>query len=347
MMYSFDEIGLIPSKVSTIKSRKDVNPFYKDGKLPIFASPMTCFLNEYNFYIFNSETTAIEPINKKVTPETRFENSKTHWVALTVKEFKEFLIENKAEDVQRYILIDCAQGHMETLYDLVKEAKSIYKNLTIMIGNIANPKAYLKCCVVGVDYVRIGIGGGSGCTTSTQTGFHTSIPWMLKKIKEYKTSGFPIKLNDKIEGYRDMKLLLKEGKIRTITKIVADGGIDRVDKAIKALALGADYVMYGKQFAACMESCGENKLVNKELFTHYYGQSSELGQLDRFGCIKSHSEGTDIWIKQDNTYSKLCYDFEAVLRSAMSYANAKTLDEFIGKVEWEPQTESEFKSYNK
>ena len=41
-----------------------------------------------------------------------------------------------------------------------------------------------------------------------------------------------------------------------LPKIVADGGIRNYDHVIKALALGADYVMIGSLFAQCIESAG-------------------------------------------------------------------------------------------
>ena len=42
----FNEIGLMPAKVSGIKSRKDVNPFDKDGRLPVIVAPMTCLFKQ-------------------------------------------------------------------------------------------------------------------------------------------------------------------------------------------------------------------------------------------------------------------------------------------------------------
>ena len=42
-----------------------------------------------------------------------------------------------------------------------------------------------------------------------------------------------------------------------LPKIVADGGIRNYDHVIKALALGADYIMIGSVFAKCIESSGE------------------------------------------------------------------------------------------
>lgn len=350
MMYSFDEVGLIPAAKSTVKSRKDVNPFDENGKLPIFVSPMTCIINSNNFNTFNSKTYAIEPIYNLADTksfEKRFEACKNHWTAFTVNEFEEHFINNKVEDVQYYILIDCAQGHMQRLYDLVYKAKHMYSHMTIMIGNIANPKAYLECCKAGVDFIRLGIGGGNSCTTSTQTGFHASMPWLICCITKYRQKGIPIKLSTGESAFVSIQTALKHNKILTETKIVADGGIDRVDKAMKALALGADYIMMGRQFASCKESCGTDIKGLEKPYKKYYGQSSNLGQIDRFGHIKSHSEGTSLLVEVTHSYDELVKDFEDVLRSAMSYANAKTLSEYIGKVKFEYQTEFEFKAYNK
>ena len=47
-----------------------------------------------------------------------------------------------------------------------------------------------------------------------------------------------------------------------LPKIVADGGIRNYDHVIKALALGADYVMIGSVFAKCIESAGEKTYKN-------------------------------------------------------------------------------------
>ena len=44
---------------------------------------------------------------------------------------------------------------------------------------------------------------------------------------------------------------------KSVPKIIADGGFNNYDDIIKALALGADYVMCGKIFAQCEEACGE------------------------------------------------------------------------------------------
>lgn len=340
-MYSLDEIGLIPAVTSSIKHRADVNPFY-GHKLPIFVAPMTCLIDSKNWETFyKSKVIPIWPIRDANNKERAMPNSLLFgWTAMTVEEFKwAFKEHNASTDVPECyykILIDCANGNMEQLFSLVKSAKAEYgRALSVMIGNIANPETYIECCKVGVDYVRVGIGGGSGCTTSVQTGIHASMPWILEGIKEVKK-----------EVCRYMPL----------TKVVADGGITNSSRAIKCLALGADYVMMGKAFAECKEGgTATVRFYNKDHkypdeFTAqhlYYGQSSKEGQLDRFGKIKANPEGTAVWVDVTTTLDEFTTKFEAALRSAMSYCGAKTLDDFIGKVKYEYMSPDEFKAYNK
>lgn len=332
-MYSLDEIGLIPAATSSIKHRADVNPFY-GNKLPIFVAPMTCLLNLKNWETFyNSKVIPIWPIRDANNEERELPpDNLVGWVAMTVEEFKWVFEEHRAPtDVSREyfkVLIDCANGNMEKLFSIVKDAKQEYGDkLVVMIGNIANPETYLECCKAGVDYVRVGIGGGSGCTTSVQTGIHASMPWILEGIKEVKK---------KIYWYGPL------------TKIVADGGITNPSRAIKCLALGAHYVMMGKAFAHCRE-VNHMRLNSPEtgIRNLYYGQSSEQGQLDRFGKVKANPEGTSVMVSVDTTLKEFTDKFEAALRSAMSYCGAKTLNDFIGKVKYEYMSPDEFSAYNK
>lgn len=366
-MYSLDEIGLIPAELSSIEHRADVNPFVESPfggeKLPVFVAPMTCILSNKNICTFSRSK--VEPILPVTTDRRFLRHLDTGamwlgWTAVTLDEFKHYFCAcNAQEDRKYHILIDVANGHMEEMFKAVLDAKQEYgKNLVVMVGNIANPKTYLECCLYGVDYVRVGIGGGAGCTTSVQTGIHASIPWLLEGIEKIKTAGYliPEERKGKIVP---RPCLFKEYIAEhegVITKVIADGGINTIAKAIKCLALGADYVMMGKCFAECSEgsSTGTIKYMdttgNRNVFVGhhlYYGQSSKEGQLDRFGKIKSNPEGIAKWIPIKYTLKEFEDKFEAALRSAMSYCGAHNLEEFIGKVKYEYMSQAEFGSFIK
>lgn len=349
MLYSLDEVGLIPAVKSEIRHRGEVTPFVQSPfggiKLPVFVAPMTCILNANNICEFSrSKFEPILPvIDADVELRTQLPNGSNWlgWTAMTLSEFKSAFNACKAdENKKHYILIDVANGHMAELFQVVKDAKQEYgDNLIVMIGNIANPNTYIECCEAGADYVRVGIGGGAGCTTSVQTGIHASMPYLLEEINK-------------------IKLRCEAASIKLLTKVVADGGINTIARAIKCLALGADYVMMGKCFAEC-EEAGTNGVIRYlntknsegkptvEKQHLYYGQSSKEGQLDRFGKIKSNPEGIAKWIPITTDLNEFANKFEAALRSAMSYCNALTLNDFIGKVKWEPMTQAEFSAFIK
>ena len=332
MQYSLNEICLLPSATPTdITSRKQVNPFDENGNLPIFVAPMTSVLNESNYKIFADK--GVIPILPRNCTETR--DIAEVWHSYSLQEF-ESIIDSSKDYNGYHILIDVANGHMRKIYDLVKKAKEKWPNIVIMIGNIANPAIYYNCCDAGVDYVRVGIGGGSVCSTSVQCGIHASHQYMIENIK-------------KLSCYYNNP---------NRTKIIADGGINTLDKAIKALAIGYDYVMMGKCFAECEEACGETKSEYISLpsvydqekreikYRKYYGMASEQGQIDISGGCTKNPEGVETWIPIITTLDAFVIRFEAALRSTMSYTGATTLEKFHDS-EYDIQSIEEFKSYYK
>ena len=328
MMYSLDEVSIIPSTFTSVKSRKDIITTYT-SKLPIFVAPMTCLVDFINFSSFeDNKVIPILPVydinNKELFKQRLTFIQQSKWVALTLNEFEDTFCRNKWNlDKENLfnICIDTANGHLHDIYVATKYAKKSFPNLAIMVGNIANPKTYDEICKNysdSVQFIRVGIGGGSGCTTSVQTGVHTSLPYLIAEINKIKKS------------YANKPL------------VIADGGVNTIDRAIKCLALGADYVMMGSMFANCKEVGNYNEVKNE-----YYGQSSIRGQLDRFGEIRSNPEGLEKIVEINTTLNEVCSKFDAALRSAMSYCNAKTLEEFIGKPKIEYQTLKEFENYMK
>ena len=321
MMYSLDEIGLLPSSYPVdIDHRSEVNPFDENGKLPIFVSPMTCIIDESNYKEFK-ESKFIPIVPRSVMPT---DITTDDWVAYSLNDFEQILLGLNFDLNGFHILIDIANGHMKKLYDLVRSAKKKFPNLKIMVGNIAHPQMYIECYNAGVDYVRCCVGTGNACTTGVLTGIHCSHEYLLR-------------------GIRSAKIVINDEKL---PKVVMDGGISTIDRAIKCLALGADYVMMGRMFAECYEACGyiTQKLPMKRA---YYGMASEQGQIDLYGKVVKSPEGILTHVCVDKTLDKFANQFEAALRSSMSYTGCKTLEEFKRNVEYEIQTISEFKSYYK
>lgn len=288
--YSYNDLTIIPSIISDINSRSECNPFVDDinNLLPIFTAPMASVVNEDNLDVFiKNGITPIIPRNIDIESRKYLIN-KQHWVALSLKEFEDLFI-NNAQDRQvdssahYFICVDIANGHMHSLYTKCVLAKQLSNKLgyelTIMTGNIANPDTYNWICnfnmqskIRVIDFIRVGIGGGSGCITTSNTSTHYPQASLID------------------ECYNIKKQLLLETEDEDIDedilpKIIADGGIRNYDHVIKALALGADYVMIGSLFAQCIESAGEK--TNKTLMS----QIPLRFPIERYKDFEIDSEG--------------------------------------------------------
>ena len=173
--YSYNDLTLVPNIISEINTRSQCDPFI-DSKLPIFTAPMASVVNEKNYKEF-IKNGIIPIIPRNINIDIRKEMMSYSWIALSLNEFKELFI-NKCDEIKQnktyHICIDIANGHMDSLYEICAVAKdyAISHNyiLVIMIGNIANPETYKWICKFNdnsnckiIDYIRIGIGGGSGC----------------------------------------------------------------------------------------------------------------------------------------------------------------------------------------
>lgn len=167
--YSYNDIAVMPAKISTIKHRKDTNPYYFDGMLPIFTAPMSSIVNEDNISTYlSNHINVVIPRNINIKERIRWMVEFNCFAAMSMQEARKYFLEEpnmirKNGNKKMHLCIDVANGHMESLYDLVRDLRVRYKNLVIMTGNIANPETIEDACNAGVDYIRIGIGTGAGC----------------------------------------------------------------------------------------------------------------------------------------------------------------------------------------
>lgn len=342
--FSYGDIGIVPCVTSDIDSRSEVFPFRNvEGSevLPIFTAPMSTVVCPKNFDKFKEHRiTPIMPRNESFDLRMSY-MERGEWVALSLNEFiGTFVHDTFVPTNTPHVLIDIANGHMDKLYEAVKTAKSkLDGNIIIMVGNIANPWTYKTVWECGADYVRVGIGAGSGCITSSNTGIHYPMVSLLDDISSIKKH---IRENESLAS-------------RPLPKIVADGGIRNYDDVIKAIAMGADFVMIGGLFASLIESASrafviddegnetylDTELLNEEygsfrygelvfdkVYKSFYGMASRLGQIDLMGSKTKTSEGCVKNIEVSTSLEKWCENMESYLRSAMSYTGSKTLDDF-------------------
>lgn len=327
MTYGLNDICLVPARISRVEHRADCNPYNFDNMLPLFTAPMNSVIDENNYEVFlKNKINTIIP--RGVDYKKRWELSTKTFVALGLSEFETFIIDYTAiydvSDDIRYVCVDIANGHMKKLIDLCATAKAAFGGrLLLMAGNIANPDTYVDYAKAGIDFVRVGIGGGSVCTTSANGGVHFAMASLIKEVVDHKWS---------IE-----KAILDAEKVRikhvyqSVPLIVADGGFDNYDKIIKALALGADYVMIGKLFAQCEEACGE--LVNHNgasgtMARLYYGMSTKKAQIETGNKVLKTAEGIEVTVPILYKLDGWCENFIDYLRSMMSYTDSFNLSEF-------------------
>ena len=68
------------------------------------------------------------------------------------------------------IVIDTAHGHTKRVVELLKDLKKMYKNIDMIVGNIATVEAAKFLIKAGADAIKVGIGPGSICTTRIVAG---------------------------------------------------------------------------------------------------------------------------------------------------------------------------------
>lgn len=370
---NYDDITVVPERITTISSRKECNPYDEDGYLPIFASCMSSVVSMENAGDFNAARIRVV-IPRSYSVDDRLNYLSTcegNFVAFSLNEAKNLFIENYEETLNKLgerkepyrICIDLANGHMKCLLDTCKEIKRLNGNkICIMTGNIANPETYRDYEEAGIDYARISIGTGNVCSTSSNTSVHFPVFTLLSMIYEIKQE-----INGKC-------------------KIIADGGIHGFRDVQKAL-IYADYVMIGSLFNKAMESAGKTTYGNfywnirgkkifrpiKTLFN--YGKEVPKDKYEKvYRMIKDNK--VTVWkelfgmstkiaqtlILSANTqevknlktsegllkYQKVEYNLKGwtenetdYLRSAMSYTNSRTLEDYKDS-QWTQITQRRF-----
>lgn len=114
--------------------------------------------------------------------------------------------------------------------------------------------------------------------------------------------------------------------------IIADGGIKTAGDVAKAISLGADSVMLGSLLAGTRETPGVIERIgnwpNEQLFKKYRGSASSETKIAN-GMENKNIEGNSKLISYKGKVSRIIEDISDGLRSAMSYTNSQSVNEFM------------------
>jgi len=314
---TYDDIQLIPA-YSEIESRQNIDlstqltTNYRI-RVPLVASPMDTVCDS-EMAIAMAELGGIGCIHRfntiqeqaehvlKVTNDVKNKDWFTPHVMAAVGANGDYL-ERARELVKagaNIILIDVAHGYHKFVIDAIDNLKNLLPlNVDVIAGNVATGKAAQALQNAGADAIRVGIGGGSLCTTRVKTGF-----------------GVP----------NVTSLVDCAGSIKV--PIIACGGIRNSGDIAKALGVGANSVILGSLIAGTKEAPGPMIEKANGLYKRYRGAAS-LETKSIHGQATRNVEGESTIVPFKGKVKFVVDGLLDGLRSALSYAGANNLREYF------------------
>ena len=318
---SFDDVLLIP-QYSDIKSRKevDIGNFLGaniDLSLPILSAPMD---KVTSFAMANAmaEMGGLGIVHRYNTIEEQLRIVKKIGVcsykACAIPATGDFLERAKAlvtEGGVRVLCVDIAHAHHIHMRNALDALKTYFgDNIHLMAGNVATLDAFNDLSDWGADSIKVGIGGGSICSTRILTG----------------------------HGMPTLQSVYECSKSDRDTILIADGGIKTSGDMVKALAVGADFVMVGSLLSGTTQAPGEIVYNAKgEAYKQYRGMASKEAQNDWRGRSAS-IEGVSHYVPYKGCVKNILKDLDNGIRSGLSYSGARSINEFQAKVKMIEQT---------
>ena len=208
--------------------------------------------------------------------------------------------------------IDVAHAHAKYVGRTLKNVREILgRDSCLMAGNVATYAGadYLASC--NADLIKVGIGGGSVCTTRIKTGF----------------------------GVPNLTAIRECAKVDR--SIVADGGMRSPGDLVKALAFGADFLMVGSMLAGTRPTPGEvcvrtDPQGAEVQYKAYRGMASSEVQDDYHGGMAEWktAEGVRVEVPYREDEERIIADIIGGLRSGLTYGGASTIQELQRKLDY-------------
>jgi IMP dehydrogenase len=315
----FDDILLVPQKGSIV-SRHDVDLTMSIGRhthpkailelrLPIIASPMDTVC-DYKMANVLSSLGGLGILHRYRTKDEVIKEATkcigTFGVAVSSKDcYDKEYIWSLIDCGTKVICLDTANGHNSTTVAAVDELHQYApRDIHIMAGNVSTREGYKDLIDAGADSVRVGIGGGSVCTTRIVTGH--GVPTMASLM------------DCRSLHYR-----------HNLDGIIADGGIRNSGDMVKSFAAGANAIMLG----GLLSGYDESPTVIHNGKKVFRGMASKEAQVNWRGH-SSVSEGEVVEIENRGSVMPLLENLIAGIKSGCSYSGVSKLSELRDKSEY-------------
>lgn len=313
--YTYDDVLLVPN-YNNYGSRRDVDIAVTDrtGKLkldlPVFTANMDS-VTESEMANFIGDKGGMGVLHRFLSVDRNIDEFKRckHKTFVSVG-CSEADLERAAalrDAGANYFCVDVAHAHGKYVGNTLKRLREILPNACLMAGNVATYAGadYLSAC--GADIIKVGIGGGSVCTTRIKTGF----------------------------GVPNLTAITECAKVDR--SIIADGGIRSPGDIVKALAFGADFVMIGGMLAGTKSTPGKViTLENGKQAKQYRGMASFEAQQDFLGGVPEWktAEGVAVTVPYREDEEAIIADVVGGLRSGLTYGGAATIKELQRKMSY-------------
>ena len=293
--------NLITTEIKDLKNAEQILKENKIEKLPVVDS---------NFHLIGLITFK-DIIKNRTRPNSSKDTYGRLRVAVAVGVTEDVI--NRVDALYKAsvdaIVIDTAHGHSKLVLKTLENIKNKYKNLDIIVGNIATSKAALSLINSGADAVKVGIGPGSICTTRVIAGI-----------------GVP-----QLTAIMDVAEITKKHTV----PLIADGGIRYSGDIVKAIVAGADSIMLGSVIAGVEEAPGETIIYQGRKFKSYRGMGSidamQEGSKDRYfqgnqtDNKKLVPEGIVGRVAYKGMLSEVVHQMMGGLRAGMGYTGSKSI----------------------
>ena len=337
----FKDVLILPKK-SNLNSRKEVileqTIFFQNGVkwtgIPIVASNMTT-IGTLEVYKVLSTYKIITALHKFHSLQDLQNYNKENSDCVLNPDY--FMISTGISDEDyknitnildnfecKFICVDIANGYISKFNEFCKVLRSKYPEKIIVAGNVCTSEGVNMLNELEMDIVKVGIGGGSACTTRIQTGIGMpQLSCVLECVEECQTYN------------KQCFIIYDEYDHPKLKKsfVLSDGGITCPGDLVKAFGAGADFVMIGGAFAGHDENPGEIICNEKsgDLHKLFYGMSSSYAMKNNYAANNNtnyrSSEGRELKVPYKGALKDTVEDYLGGLRSACTYTNSATLQE--------------------